>query len=107
MTFRFGNLNDFHRKFEPKLYACLTRSGNTDIMHHRGFGDLRVSYGAPSGWELAATLREGAHKARGSVDTQVTYPMSRVFIGMTGHSFIQYSTGYGESLLGYNRKLGS
>ncbi|MGT2434271.1 hypothetical protein ACU4HD_46275 [Cupriavidus basilensis] len=49
-TFHFGDLNDYHWKFEPKLYAYLTRTGNTDIAHYRGFGDFRVSYGAPNGW---------------------------------------------------------
>ncbi|HWV04638.1 phospholipase A [Burkholderiaceae bacterium 26] len=106
-TFHFGDLNDYHWKFEPKLYAYLTRTGNTDIAHYRGFGDFRVSYGAPNGWELAATLRKGTRKAYGSVDAQLTYPMSRIFTGTAGYLFIQYFTGYGESLLDYNHKLGS
>nr|WP_311528096.1 phospholipase A [uncultured Ralstonia sp.] len=106
-TFHFGDLNDYHWKFEPKLYAYLTRAGNTDIAHYRGFGDFRVSYGAPNGWELAATLRKGTRKAYSSVDAQLTYPMSRIFTGTAGYLFIQYFTGYGESLLDYNHKLGS
>jgi len=106
-TFHFGDLNDYHWKFEPKLYAYLTRTGNTDIAHYRGFGDFRVSYGAPNGWELAATLRKGTRKAYGSVDAQLSYPMSRIFTGTAGYLFVQYFTGYGESLLDYNHKLGS
>lgn len=106
-TFHFGDLNDYHWKFEPKLYAYLTRTGNTDIASYRGFGDFRISYGAPNGWELAATLRKGTRKAYGSVDAQLTYPMSRIFTGTAGYLFIQYFTGYGESLLDYNHKLGS
>ena len=106
-TFHFGDLNDYHWKFEPKLYAYLTRTGNTDIAHYRGFGDFRVSYGAPNGWELAATLRKGTRKAYGSVDAQLSYPMSRIFSGTAGYLFIQYFNGYGESLLDYNHKLGS
>ena len=106
-TFHFGDLTDYHWKFEPKLYAYLTRAGNTDIANYRGFGDFRVSYGAPNGWELAATLRKGTHKGYGSVDAQLTYPMSRIFSGTAGYLFVQYFTGYGESLLDYNHKLGS
>ncbi|PLT19989.1 phospholipase A [Ralstonia mannitolilytica] len=106
-TFHFGDLTDYHWKFEPKLYAYLTRTGNTDIAHYRGFGDFRVSYGAPNGWELAATLRKGTRKGYGSVDAQFSYPMSRIFSGTAGYLFIQYFTGYGESLLDYNHKLGS
>lgn len=106
-TFHFGDLNDYHWKFEPKLYAYLTRTGNTDIAHYRGFGDFRVSYGSPNGWELAATLRKGTRKAYGSVDAQFSYPMSRIFSGTAGYLFVQYFTGYGESLLDYNHKLGS
>lgn len=106
-TFHFGDLTDYHWKFEPKLYAYLTRAGNTDIANYRGFGDFRVSYGAPNGWELAATLRKGMRKGYGSVDAQLTYPMSRIFSGTAGYLFVQYFTGYGESLLDYNRKLGS
>lgn len=106
-TFHFGDLTDYHWKFEPKLYAYLTRTGNTDIAHYRGFGDFRVAYGAPNGWELAATLRKGTRKGYGSIDAQLTYPMSRIFSGTAGYLFIQYFTGYGESLLDYNHKLGS
>ncbi|CAJ0774607.1 hypothetical protein LMG7141_00201 [Ralstonia condita] len=106
-TFHFGDLTDYHWKFEPKLYAYLTRSGNTDIAHYRGFGDFRVSYGAPNGWELATTLRKGTRRAYGSIDAQLSYPMSRIFSGTAGYLFIQYFTGYGESLLDYNHKLGS
>lgn len=106
-TFHFGDLTGYHWKFEPKLYAYLTRTGNTDIAHYRGFGDFRVSYGAPNGWELATTLRKGTRKGYGSVDAQLSYPMSRVFGGTAGYLFVQYFTGYGESLLDYNHKLGS
>lgn len=65
-TFHFGDLNDFHWKFEPKLYAYLTRSGNTDIAHYRSVAASSQPLGAPYD-----TLRKGTRKAYGSVDAQL------------------------------------
>ena len=88
----------------PKLYYYLEKSDNSDIARYRGYMDLRVAYGKPDSWELAATVRKGTRQWYGSVDAQFTYPMGRLIPGTAGYLMAGYFVGYGESLLDYNRK---
>jgi outer membrane phospholipase A len=104
-TINFGNLNDYHLSVSPKAYAYLgpTRD-NRDIADYRGHLDLKLAYGKPDGWELASTLRKGGRSDYGSVDTQLSYPLSRLLPGTAGYLVASYFYGYGESLLTYNQK---
>ncbi|MFX5595319.1 phospholipase A, partial [Acinetobacter baumannii] len=53
-TFNFGNLNDYHFKVAPKVYAYLgPTSDNQDIADYRGHLDLKLAYGKPDGLEVA------------------------------------------------------
>ncbi|EJN09621.1 phospholipase A [Herbaspirillum sp. YR522] len=104
-TVNFGNLNDYHLSISPKAYAYLgpTRD-NRDIGDYRGHLDLKLAYGKPDGWELASTIRKGRRSDYGSVDTQLSYPLSRLIPGTAGYLVASYFYGYGESLLTYNQK---
>jgi len=104
-TVNFGNLNDYHLTVAPKAYAYLgpTRD-NPDIGAYRGHVDLKLAYGKPDGWELASTIRKGQRSNYGSVDTQLSYPLSRLIPGTAGYLVASYFYGYGESLLTYNQK---
>ncbi|WP_043437931.1 phospholipase A [Cupriavidus sp. HPC(L)] len=103
-TFHFGEPDDWHWTVTPKLYYYLEKSDNSDIARYRGYMDLRVAYGKPDSWELAATVRKGTRQWYGSVDAQFTYPMGRLIPGTAGYLMAGYFVGYGESLLDYNRK---
>ncbi|MCI1006262.1 phospholipase A [Herbaspirillum sp. C7C8] len=104
-TFNFGNLNDYHFKVAPKVYAYLgpTRD-NPDIADYRGHLDLKLAYGKPDGMEVATTLRKGKLGGKYSAETQLTYPLSRLLPGTAGYLMASYFYGYGESLLTYNQK---
>ncbi|ALU90486.1 phospholipase A1 [Herbaspirillum rubrisubalbicans M1] len=104
-TFNFGNLNDYHFKVTPKVYAYLgpTRD-NPDIGDYRGHLDLKLAYGKPDGVEVATMLRKGRLGGKYSAETQVTYPLSRLLPGTAGYLMASYFYGYGESLLTYNQK---
>ncbi|MGY8525088.1 phospholipase A [Paracidovorax citrulli] len=105
-TFHFGKADDYHWTVSPKLYYYLTEAEeNSDIEDYRGYMDLRIAYGKPDSWELAATLRKGTRKSYGSVDAQLSYPLARLIPGTAGYLMAGYFAGYGESLLDYNRKV--
>ena len=100
-----GNLNDYHLTVAPKVYAYLgPLRDNPDIGDYRGHMDLKLAYGKPDGFELAATLRKGRRSHYGSADTRLSYPLSRLLPGAAGYLVASYFYGYGESLLTYNQK---
>ncbi|WP_428851657.1 phospholipase A [Imbroritus primus] len=106
-TFYLGDLNSWHATVTPKLYYYLSKSDNRDIADYRGYADLRLAWGKPDSWELAATLRKGMKGSHYSADTQVSYPLAQLLPGTAGYLVLSYFTGYGESLLDYNRKRAS
>ncbi|HVL08130.1 MAG TPA: phospholipase A [Burkholderiaceae bacterium] len=106
-TFYLGDLNSWHATVTPKLYYYLSKSDNRDIADYRGYADLRLAWGKPDSWELAATLRKGTKGSHYSADTQVSYPLAQLLPGTAGYLVLSYFTGYGESLLDYNRKRAS
>ena len=103
-TMYFGDQTDWHWRVTPKVYGYVGKSDNEDIAHYRGYMDLNIAYGRPDSWELSTTLRKGTRKGYGSVDAQLTYPLSRLLPGTAGYLMAGYFYGYGESLLYYNQK---
>lgn len=101
----FGDVDSSHLTVSPKFYYYLTKSGNEDIQDYRGYVDLLVKYGSPDGLELSTTLRKGTVGWRGSIDSQLTYPLSRL-IGSAwgGYLWLGYFNGYGEDILDYNQR---
>jgi outer membrane phospholipase A len=53
---------------------------------------------------VAALLRKGKLGGKGSVETRLSYPLSRLLPGTAGYLMMSYFYGYGESLLTYNQK---
>ncbi len=102
--FEFGDARDFHWTFAPKMYVYVEKSENADITAYRGYGDYRISYGRDDDWQLALNLRKGTKSGAFSADTQGTYPLNRLRAGLSGYLMAQYFTGYGETLLNYNRR---
>ncbi|MFC0399098.1 phospholipase A [Paraburkholderia rhizosphaerae] len=103
--FEFGDLTANHFKVEPKVYWYQHIAGeNGNITDYRGYVDLKVTYGSPDGWQLAATMRKGTKSTYGSIDTQFTYPLAKLFgSAAAGYLFVQYFNGYGEDILDYNQ----
>ncbi len=92
----------------PLFYGYLDNDENQDIADYRGHTDLLVGFGRKSGWDAWAILRKGSASDYGSVEFNVSYPLSRLSGGdLTGWLLLQYFSGHGESLLDYNRKLDS
>ena len=100
----FGNLDAYHLTVAPKVYWYEhIQANNSNIADYRGYVDLLLQYGSPDGWQLAATLRKGTKSTYGSIDTQLTYPLARLFSRGAGYLWIGYFNGYGEDILDYNK----
>jgi len=105
-TFSFGNLNDYHLRISPKIYAYIgSREDNPDIARYRGNVDLNIAFGKPDGFEFSSTLRKGSASNYGSIDSQLSYPVTKLLPGAAGFLMASVFYGYGESLLTYNQKL--
>jgi len=102
--FTFGDTRDFYWRFSPKLYAYIEKSENPDIQKYRGYGDFRFTYGKSDDWQLTLNLRKGTMASAFSAELQGTYPLNRLFPGLSGYLMAQYFTGYGETLINYNQR---
>ncbi|MEJ0003336.1 MAG: phospholipase A [Pararobbsia sp.] len=104
-TLTWNNVLGNRLVVSPKFYYYLEKSENPDIARYRGYTDLLIKYGNPDGLELATTLRKGSSNGRGSIDAQLTYPMQKLFgAGFGGYVWLGGFSGYGETLIDYNRR---
>jgi outer membrane phospholipase A len=90
--------------FFPKVYAYLDRKDNPDIADYRGYADWNLRYGNENGWVASAQLRHGsAGKNSGQID--LSWPLREPLFARTGGFLhLQLFSGYGETLLDYNRR---
>lgn len=91
----------------PKIYHYLDKSDNRDIQRYRGYVDWIARYGREDGLVIEGLYRQGtAGYATGQID--LSYPISEKIFARTG-SFVhlQLFSGYGETLLEYDRKRDS
>lgn len=99
-------LADGRRYFavEPKVWTYLDRDDNPDIARYRGYGELGLRFGRDDGLMLGAILRRGtAGYMRRQFD--LSYPLRRsIFSGVGAFAHLQYLSGYGETLLGYDER---
>lgn len=89
--------------FAPKFIHYLDKHENYDIHRFRGYVDWDLRYGREDGLIWRGLYRQGtAGFASGQLD--VSYPISERIFARTG-SFVhlQVFSGYGETLLEYNR----
>ncbi len=88
----------------PKIVHYLDKSDNPDIQRYRGYVDWIARYGREDGLVVEGLYRQGtAGYATGQID--LSYPISEKIFARTG-SFVhlQLFSGYGETLLEYDRK---
>lgn len=101
-----GAIDDWHLEIAPKAYAYLDKDENPDIDDFRGHVDLELVIGHPAHLLARATLRKGyGALERGSIQFDLSYPVHQLSdwfpIALSIHG--QFFTGYGESLLDYDR----
>lgn len=89
--------------FMPKIYHYIDKDENDDIQRYRGFVDWVARYGREDGLIVNGLYRQGTGGyATGQLD--VSYPISERIFARTG-SFVhlQLFSGYGETLIDYDR----
>jgi outer membrane phospholipase A len=107
-TFVVGDPEGLRAYVAPLLHNYIAESDNPDIDDYRGYVDWLFGIGSKGGLDFWATLRKGTRSDYGSIELNASYPLSKLSRGdLTGWLMLQYFSGYGESLLDYNRKLDS
>ncbi|MCB5187524.1 phospholipase A [Methylobacillus caricis] len=88
----------------PKIYGYLDKEDNRDIQRYRGYVDWQVRYGREDGLMVNGLYRQGTGGyATGQLD--ISYPLSdRILSRMGTFAHLQIFSGYGETLLDYNRE---
>jgi phospholipase A1 len=89
--------------FLPKIYHYIDKSDNDDIQRYRGYADWTLRYGREDGLIVHGMYRQGtAGYASGQLD--LSYPLSTRIFARTGtFVHLQLFSGYGETLLDYDR----
>ncbi len=101
-----GNDSGWFITFAPKFYDYIGGLPlNPDMPKYRGYADLRVVAGLRDSLQLAAIGRVGRDGDRGSIQLDLTYPLTKLLNGNMDISLdAQYFNGYGDSLLTYNQR---
>jgi phospholipase A1 len=89
----------------PKAYVYIGGLPlNPDMPKYRGYCDLRVVFGQRDGLELATIGRLGSDFDKGSLQFDLTYPLTKILGGNVDIAVdAQYFIGYGDTLLTYNQ----
>jgi outer membrane phospholipase A len=104
-TLTLGRDDGFQFAVQPGVWAYIgSVSGNSDIADYRGYADLRTVVGWKRGFQLSAMGRMGEDGNHSSEQFDLTYPTMRLCGDFSLFLDVQYFTGYGESLLGYNQR---
>jgi outer membrane phospholipase A len=105
-TVTFGKADGLQLALSPRVWEYVgDLDDNPDLPFYRGYADLRVTVGWAKGLQLTTTGRLGNEGNRGSLQFDLSYPLMRLFSGsLSVYLYAQYFTGYGESLLLYDRR---
>lgn len=89
----------------PRFFTYIfDRDDNPDIADYRGHTELRVVLGRGGGFQLAGTARLGNDFDKSGYQIDASFPIRQLSGGNLDVYFITtYFTGYGESLLNYNK----
>ena len=103
---RLGPASGWNLQLAPRVWAYLdSLSDNPDLKDYRGYGDLRAILTDGTGVMLSAALRMGDEWNHLGTQFDLSYPSNKLLPGLNLDLFFhaQYYTGYGESLLDYDR----
>jgi outer membrane phospholipase A len=89
----------------PRIFHYVgSRDGNEDIARYRGHQALAFSIAQPDGFKLSTWSRLNFGTGKGSIDADLSYPLTHVWHDLPLYVVVQGFTGYGEDLLDYDRK---
>jgi outer membrane phospholipase A len=103
-TWNFDMANGRRLSFYPKFQDYLNKEENSDIQRYRGFVDWQLRYGREDGLVLGGLYRLGTGGYSAS-QLDISYPISdRIFARTGAFLHLQLLSGYGETLLDFNKK---
>ncbi|MDL2268532.1 phospholipase A [Desulfosarcina sp. OttesenSCG-928-A07] len=97
--------DDYYLRIAPRIFTYVNNEDDTngDLEAYRGYFDLVTSITDPDGISLQSHLwwaRRGP-----SIQLDLSYPMTRIFSGLMNlYLQAQYFSGYGETLIDYNKR---
>jgi len=103
-TLTLGRNDGLQLTLQPQAWVYVGGlPDNPDLPDYRGYVSLRTIVGWQRGLQLSALGRMGNEANHGSLQLDLTYPTMRFFGSFSLYLDVQFFTGYGESLLAYNR----
>ncbi|AUT49292.1 phospholipase A [Achromobacter sp. AONIH1] len=90
--------------FAPRIKAYFgVASENPDYADYAGRIDWQLRWAQDNGAVVTALYRQGDQQRR-TTQLDFAWPLQRTWLNMNGYLHLQYFNGYGETLLGYNRR---
>lgn len=90
-------------RLRPRVFTYIgSLEDNPDLPAYRGYVELDADAGQADGWRFATQARIGSGGDRGSIQGDLSYPLSAITRGWV-HTFIyaQVFSGYAETLRSY------
>ena len=104
-TLTLGRNDGLQLTIQPRAWLYVGGlAHNPDMPDYRGYVDLRTILGWKRGLQLSALGRMGRDGGHESLQLDLTYPTIKFFGSFSLYLDVQYFTGYGETLRGYNQK---
>lgn len=104
-SFAIGDIDGWHLIIAPKLFTYLDIStDNHDIANYRGYGNMHLVFAQKGGPALSVDGWIGQGFNHGTAQFDLTFPTSLFSGSLASFVHIQYWTGYGESLLDYDKR---
>lgn len=103
-SWNFDLTNGKRLTFFPRIYQYVDKGENPDIQQYRGYVDWKMRYGREDGLIFSALYRQGTG-GYSAAQLDLSHAISDRIFGRTG-SFVQLQllSGYGETLLDFNKK---
>lgn len=105
-AFHWNVFDDYQLSIASRIWTYVgATDGNDDIRDFRGRSSLTATLTQDQGFQLEAYVRGNPGEGHGSLQLDLSYPVSALsFFNLDFYLYGQFFTGYGESLLDYNRK---
>ncbi|WP_345797169.1 phospholipase A [Castellaniella sp. MT123] len=89
--------------FLPRFKAYVGTDHDMHYPDSLGRVDWKLRWAQDDGLVLSGLYRQGTG-GRNATQLEAAWPLRRTFLNMNGYLYVQYFRGYGETLLGYDRK---
>lgn len=89
--------------FAPRIKSYFGMGNNRDYTDYAGYVDWKLRWAQDNGLVLSGLYRHGSN-GRSTTQIEAAWPLRRTFLDMNGYLHVQYFQGYGQTLLGYDRK---